>query len=67
MYVTAEAVKLGDGYEALELLRGCEGELELGTTIEGIGAFAGLNFYELQTFGFNEMRKGLPLGLDPKP
>ena len=68
VHVPAEPIELGDSNGALELLRGCESGLELRTTVEGIGALAGLNLHELadqlQTFGFSELIEGLPLGLD---
>jgi hypothetical protein len=47
MYVSAEAVELGDGYMALELLGSGKSGLELRAAVEGIGAFAGFHLYEL--------------------
>jgi hypothetical protein len=69
MYVTAEPVQLGDGYVALELLRGWESGLELSDDGRGHRSpCRSLNLHELadqlQTFGFSELIEGLPLGLD---
>ena len=66
VYVTAEAVQLGDCYVALELLRGCESGLELRATVEGIRAFACLDFNELtgqlQALILRELMQRAPLG-----
>jgi hypothetical protein len=47
MHIAAEAIQFGDRDGAPALLSGGQSELELGTAVESVGAFARFNLNEL--------------------